>query len=87
MLCRFANRDMMMRYLGTGVGHRQSADFPRETRQLKAPLQGDSYLDAETWQRRQSSMVSQLNPIGDEAIAEDLLDSEDEECLETIYEP
>jgi len=35
---------MMMWYLGTGIGHRQSADFPREDSLLPETLSGDFYV-------------------------------------------
>ncbi|TRM55172.1 hypothetical protein BD626DRAFT_607153, partial [Schizophyllum amplum] len=33
-VARFVDRDMMMRYLGLGVGHLNAADFPHEVHQL-----------------------------------------------------
>jgi hypothetical protein len=86
---RFADRDMMMRYLGTGVGHRQSEDFPREVGLLKNPLQGEFYVDMESRQHPQSSTISQLNPttdVDDEEV-EDSIYSDNEEFFENIYEP
>ena len=78
----------MMRYLGTGVGHRQSADFPREIGKLKKALEGEFYIQAATWPRRQSSTEPDLNPIMDfgQEDGEDLLYSDDEEFPENIYE-
>ncbi|KAF8965639.1 hypothetical protein BDZ97DRAFT_2057933 [Flammula alnicola] len=40
---RFVDRDMMMRYVGTGVGHCQPPDFPREDGQLKRVPFGEFY--------------------------------------------
>ena len=39
---------MTMHYVGTGVGHRQPADFPREDSQLKGTLTGESYVETAT---------------------------------------
>ncbi|KAF8879128.1 hypothetical protein BD779DRAFT_1162769 [Infundibulicybe gibba] len=40
---RFADRDMIMRYLGMGVGHCQSPDFPREDGYVKHIPSGEHY--------------------------------------------
>lgn len=41
---RFVDRDMMMRYLGLGVGHRHPAEFPHEDDELRAVPNGDNYV-------------------------------------------
>lgn len=41
---RFADRDMMMRYLGIGVGHLQRADFPHEVDSIN-PVPEDTYVE------------------------------------------
>ncbi|TFK68774.1 hypothetical protein BDN72DRAFT_650911 [Pluteus cervinus] len=40
---RFVDRDMVMRYLGSGIGHCLPPDFPRETGQLKMIPSGPHY--------------------------------------------
>jgi hypothetical protein len=50
--CRFVDRDMMMRYLGIGVGHIQPADFPHEVDALQAEPEDDYVPPA---QRTESS--------------------------------
>jgi hypothetical protein len=53
----FVDHDMMMRYVGTGVGHRQPADFPREDGQLKGSLTGDSYVETPTQEDGESEVI------------------------------
>lgn len=46
----FVDRDMMMRYLGLGIGHQQAQDFPRENNLLKPVPSGDTYIYTD-WDR------------------------------------
>ncbi|KAF8149969.1 hypothetical protein B0H34DRAFT_731948 [Crassisporium funariophilum] len=59
---------MMMRYVGTGVGHCQSADFPREDGQLKKALTGDSYVQTAGQEGNESGSIhsAPANPSLDE---------------------
>ncbi|TFK69161.1 hypothetical protein BDN72DRAFT_878592 [Pluteus cervinus] len=42
-IMRFADRDLMMRYLGLGVGHHNPSEFPREDRVLRQVPSGPHY--------------------------------------------
>lgn len=46
-----------MRYVGTGVGHRQPVDFPREDGQLKVTLTGESYVETSTQGDGESEVI------------------------------
>jgi len=46
-----------MRYVGTGVGHRQPADFPREDGQLKSALTGELYVETAPLQGAESGGI------------------------------
>jgi len=58
----FVDHDMMMRYVGTGVGHRQPADFPREDGQLKCTLTGESYVETAIQQAAESGVIQSARP-------------------------
>ena len=79
---------MMMRYLGTGIGHRQPADFSRDIGQLKPQMDGNFYIHSKTQQPRQS--LPDSDPIQDVDWGDDsedvTHDSDDDEIVENIYE-
>lgn len=64
---RFADRDLMMRYLGLGVGHLNAADFPREDRVLRKVPSGMHY-----------TILPEIDPSPDEEVHVDDGDKNEE---------
>lgn len=77
-----------MRYLGLGVGHRQSSDFPKEDNILRVPLSGKAYVqvvpkayasEGATGQEDESGLIDE-----EQIYLED--DDDTEDFTEEIYE-
>lgn len=79
---RFVDRDMMMRYLGTGVGHMQPEGFPSEVGAINPLLQDDRW-ELEIPQPADSPPQDASEPHhendGGEADPDDPLDAQDME--------
>ncbi|PBK60412.1 hypothetical protein ARMSODRAFT_898121 [Armillaria solidipes] len=67
---RFVDRDMMMRYLGLGVGHLNPPYFPRETGQLRADVLREN--NEETWVTADTEDESESDEESDSDRSSDL---------------
>ncbi|RDB17802.1 hypothetical protein Hypma_000674 [Hypsizygus marmoreus] len=84
----FVDLDMMMRYLGLGVGHCQTADFPREDKELKTILTGPSYEPLPAAAIASATPQEQDEVIEDEEVYLPQSDDDDEDSTfnEKIYD-
>ncbi|TFK58883.1 hypothetical protein BDN72DRAFT_948719 [Pluteus cervinus] len=88
-LSRFSDRDLMMRYLGLGVGHRNAAEFPREDEMLRTIPSGASYEAVTPEHRVQPEVVAdeQSEPEDDvDAWLRTQIPDADSDALEDVYE-
>ncbi|KAI0030723.1 hypothetical protein K488DRAFT_53583, partial [Vararia minispora EC-137] len=86
---RFVDRDMMMRYLGWGVGHRNPPDFPHEANDLPRTNMYEEFLAPAGEQAGQSEMVGgegNSDGIGELDEDEELDDLDDEESAQSSDE-
>lgn len=82
-----------MHYVGTGVGHRKTADFPREDGQLKTSLSGEFYMENDSHNEEAimaPEIITSIQPddkvYDDEEELEGAEDDDDENNFEEVYE-
>lgn len=82
---RFVDRDMMMWYLGLGIGHQQPSNFPREDRSLhRVPKDNSSvYTDWSTNNIHVEDVGGAGDSGGEEAAGECGMFEDDQEDLDS----
>ncbi|KAK0502589.1 hypothetical protein EDD18DRAFT_1347216 [Armillaria luteobubalina] len=80
---RFVDRDMMMHYLGLGVGHLNPPNFPTETRQLRPDIlrenNDETWVTADTEDESESDEDSDSDRGSEIGSADELSDDEPDE--------